>query len=255
MCSGYEIAFHSDLCINCGDCAKVCPSDAISECAERVDREKCTLCGKCVDECPSTALKIVGEYYSPHELVEKLKDNKIFYDTSKGGVTFSGGEPTMYMDYLEKVLKGLRDSDIHVAIQTAGYFDIQKFKSKILPHIDLIFYDIKFVDLSQHKKYTGKSNHVILSNFIELLKERDVKVIPIVPLVPKITSTHENLKQIAAYLKNAGCTEWRLLPYNPGGISKSVHIGRSVPSCLPRVMHDITEEEKLIAFFQRSFFV
>ncbi len=165
--SNREIAFYAHLCINCGDCQAVCPENAIClEVASRIDRKKCTLCKKCVDECPSTALKSIGRYYPVAELLEILKGYYIFYETSQGGVTFSGGEPTLYVDYVGEVIKGLKKDNIHVAIQTAGTFDVSEFRSKLLPYVDLIFYDLKFIDPVVHKKYTGQSNSRIFSSVI-----------------------------------------------------------------------------------------
>ena len=116
--SGHEIAFFAHLCINCGDCQAVCPEDAVCvDGTNRIEREKCTRCQKCVDKCPTTALKSIGKYYTVAELAEFLKSDHIFYETSKGGVTFSGGEPTLYMDYVGDVMKELKNDNIHIAIQ------------------------------------------------------------------------------------------------------------------------------------------
>jgi len=252
--SDQEIAFYPHLCINCGDCKTVCPEDAIRlDSTDRIDREMCTVCGKCTDECPSTALKSIGRYYSVAELLDILKDDHLFYETSKGGVTFSGGEPVLYMDYVGEIMKGLKNDNIHIAIQSSGLFDMSEFRSKLLPYIDLIYYDIKFVDPVQHKKYTGKSNIQILDNFVELIKVAGVQIIPRVPLIPGITAIPDNLIQVAKFLKNTGCQGYQLLPYNPGGIPKKNSTGRPVSHNLSSSMHDINEEKKLRILFQKSF--
>ncbi len=224
--SGPEIAFHANLCIACGDCEKACPECAIDlENVGRIDRARCTACGKCVEACPTTALKSVGTYFSVDKLIEKLLGDRIFYETSNGGVTFSGGEPTLYMDYVSEVMKGLKAQGIHIAIQTSGMFNFHDFETKLLPYLDLVFYDIKLFDLYKHKAFVGRGNRKILYNFATLAKESEVEIIPRIPLVPDITVSSDNLAQIDSFLKGKRCKKCELLPYNPGGASKRMALG------------------------------
>ena len=149
MNSEREIAFYPQLCIQCGDCQKACPAGAIRMDSDgRIVRKLCTRCGLCTQVCPATALKNVGEYYTPDELTDILMRDRVFYETSQGGVTFSGGEPTLYPDYVAEVMKKLRlkSNSIHLAIQTSGMFDFSEFEKKLLPSLDLIFYDLKLFD-------------------------------------------------------------------------------------------------------------
>jgi pyruvate formate lyase activating enzyme len=252
--SNCEIAFYPHLCINCGDCQKACSEDAIClESADRIDREKCTRCKNCADGCPTTALKSIGKYYSVAELVEILKSDHIFYETSNGGVTFSGGEPTLYMDYVGEVMKELKNDNIHIAIQTSGMFDMSEFKAKLLHYVDLIFYDIKFIDPVQHKKYTNRSNSQILNNFLELVRNPNVQVIPRVPLIPEITTVTENLLDIADFLTKAGCTNYQLLPYNSGGIEKRCYTGKPITSSIINITSTIKIEEEWRKIFADHF--
>ena len=253
MKSGSEIAFYPQLCINCGDCKTVCTEGAISlEQADRIMRDRCTACGNCAEECPTTALKIVGKHYSVSNLIEILLSDHIFYETSKGGVTFSGGEPTLYMDYVGEVMKELKANNVHIAIETSGRFNLEEFKTKLLPHIDLIFYDIKLYNPGKHKQYTGKSNKHILSNFADLIKKSNARIIPRLPLVPKITATTENLTQIACFLKSAGISTCELLPYNSGGITKRIAIGKDIPHDIPHSIMGCEEEKRWRKLFISS---
>lgn len=249
--SGPEIAFYPQLCINCGDCQTVCREHAIDlKDSERMIRNRCNSCAKCVKECPTTALKLAGKYYSVQKLVEILLGDRIFYQTSKGGVTFSGGEPTLYMDYVAKVMRELKKNNIHIAIETAGTFDLAEFKKKLLPYIDLIFYDIKIFDSRKHKQYTGQDNKQILTNFIELIKIPDIEIIPRIPLIPKITATTENLTRIACFLKDNKCLRYKLLSYNPAGISKRTALGQNIPEQIPQAMMRIEEDQKWRKIFR-----
>lgn len=221
-----EIAYYPDLCIGCGECASVCPERAVdASIVGQVDRNKCTACGSCVEACPTTALKIVGKYYQPDELVQLVLKNRFFHETSGGGVTFSGGEPMLYMEYLSLVLRELKGHDVHVTIQTSGTFDMSVFSKAILPYVNLVLFDLKIFDAEKHKRYTGAGNEEILTNFLSLLAA-GVQVVPRIPLVPHITATEENIRRIVAFVRDAGCRGVDLLPYNPAGRLKRRPLGK-----------------------------
>ncbi len=224
-----EIAFYDHLCMKCGECVTACPEGAVNPLLkQRIDRNRCTACEVCTEACPTTALKPVGRYYPPDELIQILLKDKIFYDVSKGGVTFSGGEPTLFMDYVRPAMRELKRNAVHIALQTSGMFDLPEFRTKLLPYIDLIFYDLKIFDPEKHKKFTGVDNHRILSNLAILAKESNVEIIPRTPLVPDITDTPENLKQIERFLKALGIPAFQCLAYNSGGDEKRTAIGKSI---------------------------
>jgi pyruvate formate lyase activating enzyme len=153
-----EIMFRGEACINAGDCRRVCPEGAIGEAGPgAIDLSQCTLCGDCVDECPSGALSIVGKYYSPDELLETLARDQAFYDNSKGGVTLSGGEPTLVMDYAAEVARKLKQRSINVLIETCGDFDWGRFEAKLLPYVDIVYADLKLLSDDLHRQFTGRS--------------------------------------------------------------------------------------------------
>lgn len=170
------------------------------------------------------ASRKIGKYYSVDELVEKIMLDSEFYKVSGGGVTFSGGEPLLHLNYLSEVMKKLKKYRLGIAVQTSGYFDYYAFKYKVQQYVDILFFDIKLMDTYLHKKYTGKGNELILDNFLAVMKEENIRVIPRVPLVPKITAIEENLLAIADFIKNAGCKEYRLLSYNEGGKAKNLNL-------------------------------
>lgn len=208
-----EIAFYQSECISCGNCKEVCPENAIMlDVQTRIIRSRCLRCGKCVDACPGTALRMVGKYYEIDHLIEILLRDKTYYDISGGGVTLSGGEPTLFVEYTSQLLRTLKENKIHTIIETSGYFHYPSFRMHILPYLSLILYDIKLIDSNSHKIHTQKSNDLILSNFRRLIKDSSVPVIPRIPLIPGITTTQENLNGISKFLQECETNQCWLLP-------------------------------------------
>jgi pyruvate formate lyase activating enzyme len=239
-----EIVYYAERCILCGSCKSVCSNQAIDlEKKNRIIHSKCDCCGKCETECPAKALRIIGKYYSPVELVEVLLSDSVFYQTSSGGVTFSGGEPTLFVDYLYNVFIRLKEHHIHIAVQTCGIFDYSVFKDKLLPFVDLVFFDLKLMDKTAYLRCTGGDLEQSLGNFRQLCRETRIRLVASIPLVQGITSTGENLTAIRKFLDDCGCNEWIFRPYHPGGISKSLSLGRKVPAYIPRKGISLKEEE------------
>jgi pyruvate formate lyase activating enzyme len=183
-------------------------------------------------------------------LTEILLRDLPFYRHSRGGVTLSGGECTLYPDYLEALLKQLKARGIHVTLETSGYFDYRTFREKILPYLDLVYYDIKIADPGAHKSSVGRSNRKILANLRLLLQEKGIEVHPRVPLVPGITATEENLSGIIDVLCEIGARDVSLLPYNPMGIEMAVSLGRPKPA-LPEGFMKPEEETEIVVLFRK----
>ena len=239
-----EIAFSERDCIMCGGCKEACPKDAIDPgIPGHIYRDRCDRCGECVSVCPGNGLRKIGSYYEAEALAEILLRDIAFYHHSGGGVTLSGGESTLYPDYLESLLKPLKTEGIHIALETSGYFNYDIFKEKILLYVDLIYYDIKIADSEWHSQITGRTNDKIFGNLRQLLKEKDVEVIPRIPIIPGITATHENLLEIARSLYETGADKVLLLPYNPMGMEMYTKLGRQKPALPERFMRPDEEKE------------
>ncbi|MHC4692978.1 MAG: glycyl-radical enzyme activating protein [Planctomycetota bacterium] len=245
-----EIVFSAGECTNCGDCAESCPQGAIELSRRgRIDRGKCLRCGQCANVCLGDGLRLIGRYYSVEELMEILLRDLPFYRHSRGGITLSGGECTLYPNYLETLLKSLKASQIHLVIETCGYFSYDVFRQKILPYIDLVYFDVKIAESDIHQKYTGKSNRKILDNLRRLLQEKPSVVCTRIPLIPGVTATRENLSAIVELLCEAGAEDVTLLPYNPMGIEMAVKLGRTKAS-LPERFMTPDEEKEVVAMFR-----
>lgn len=221
-----ELMYFAEQCIACGRCLAACPTDALRGPAPpSLDRHSCTACGRCAEECPAEALRLVGRVYSVAQLVESLLRDRLFYDASGGGVTFSGGEPTFFPHYLSEVLKALRTQGVSTAIETAGTFGWRTFEAKLLPYLDLVLFDLKLADPAQHLHHTGRGNARIIANFVRLCEQTRVQVVPRTVLVPGVTDTRANLDAIARLVEGRRCGPLQLLPFNQAGLAKRRALG------------------------------
>ena len=224
-----EIAFDPGDCIGCNTCIGVCAQKALSRDDDHfIDRAKCTLCFDCVESCPAASLSRVGKQLTVDEITEQVLKDKPFYDTSGGGVTLSGGEPSMFMDFASALLKKLKKQKIHTLIETSGFFDYDEFTKKIMPYLDEIYFDIKLFAEEDHKRYAGVSNKRILENFAKLNTDpamKKISLLPRVPLIPGITDTDFNLQGIAEFLSQQKIKKAALMRYNPLWHEKVEKIG------------------------------
>ncbi len=241
-----EILYCSERCIHCESCVQACPQAAIDlRSPSRVDRNCCNLCGRCDDVCPAGALRIVGKYWPVDRLVELLLRDMAFYRHSGGGVTLSGGECTLFPDYVETLLQRLRENGVHVALETCGYFRFEEFARKILPYLDLILFDLKLMDPGESLHYLGQPNSTILANFRTLLAQGRVAVWPRVPLIPGVTDTAANLARIVSFLSEVGASQVSVLPYNPLGLATYAALGRPAPQ-LPASFTKPEQEREVV---------
>lgn len=225
-----EIALMEKDCISCGECIPVCgpralgPGPAVT--VDSFRRDDCDRCGRCADVCPTGALKRVGRYMEIDELLPLLLRDIPFYRNSGGGVTLSGGEATMFPAYAEELLTRLKTEGVHTLVETCGLFRLETFCDRLLPHLDLVYYDVKFIDNALHERYCGRPNNVILANLEELARRIPDRLVPRVPLIPGLTAEIDNLRAIGAFLRRLGFRESPLLPYNPLWADKAVSVGR-----------------------------
>jgi pyruvate formate lyase activating enzyme len=148
----------------------------------------------------------------------------------------------LYPGYLEVLLRHLKRSRIHIALQTCGYFDFDTIATKVLPYVDLIYFDVKIADPEDHRRHTGVTNDRILRNLYRLLHQTAVKIEPRVPLIPEITAVSANLSAIMEFLTDAGAYKVTLLHYNPMGLEKYRALGRRAPDLPDRFMTPEEEE-------------
>ena len=245
-----DIVFSADTCRHCQACAETCVQGAIDLSRPgRIDRDRCVGCGQCVRVCPGKGLRQIGTHYPVESLVQILMRDVSFYRHSGGGVTLSGGECTLYPHYLESLLKNLKARQLHIALETCGYFSYAVFRRKIVPYVDLIYFDLKIADPEAHQTYTGRKNHRILRNLEQLMHERPEIVHARIALIPGITDTRENLTALVDLLHDAGVQKASLLPYNPLGIATAKQLGKRQAS-LPEKWMTPEEEEAVHMMFR-----
>ncbi len=249
--AGSEIAFAEERCLRCGECARACPRAAIDlGYRARIDRSKCDGCGQCAEVCRGGALRAIGTYWPVNELAEALLRDVSFYRHSGGGVTLSGGECTMFPGYVADLLWQLKKRNVHVAIETSGYFNWEIFSHKILPRLNLVLFDLKLADREQSIRYLGQSNQTILTNLRRLLAQDVVEVQVRIPMIPGITDGCGNLAALVGILRAAGARSVSLLPYNPLGLAMYPRLGRTVPD-LPADFNKPSREQELLDIFRR----
>ena len=162
-----------------------------------------------------------GKYYTIDTILGILDKEKVFMNQSKGGVTFSGGEPMMQFEFLLEALKACKSNGYHTAVDTSGYSSTEKFKS-IMPFTDLFLLDIKHLDEAKHIQSTGVSNTGILDNYRFLLKSgKDIMVR--IPVIPGFNDDPDNLERLRLFIsatKTQSLKKINLLPFHKIGSSK-----------------------------------
>ena len=168
-----------------------------------------------------------GNWYTLEELLYRVLIDRPFFDSTGGGVTVSGGEPTFQMHFVGAFLQRLRQESIDTAIETCGFFHYASFEKHLLPYLNRIYFDLKIMDEAEHHRLTGQSNRPILVNLARLSRETAIPLNVRVPLVPGMTATPENLAAIGLFLRDHGIKDVTLLPYNPLWQDKAIKMGRT----------------------------
>lgn len=227
MAMAQEIVFLQNKCIGCGDCGQSCPYKAltVTEPGLLTAAASCRACGACTEACPTGARERVGRPVTVAEVMKEIEKDRVFYEESGGGVTFSGGEALLQPDFLDSLLTACKAGGLHTALDTSGYAawpSIARIKDKV----DLFLYDLKHMDDGKHRLYTGVSNQLILANLKELTASHR-KIWIRVPVIPGLNDDGENIKAMGAFLAALHLSEVFLLPYHHIAADKYRRLGRT----------------------------
>ena len=220
------IMYQSMNCIHCGRCVTACKKNAIDfENKGFINREICTACGECVNVCPASALTLKGRKMTVEQVIKELKKDAINYRRSGGGITLSGGEPLVQSDFSKELLKAAKAQGWHTAIETTGYAN-KKVIEEVFQYIDLVLMDIKNINSSIHKEYTGVTNEIILENARRISEITNTVVR--VPVIPEFNSSKERILEICNFVKTLNDVKTiHLLPYHTYGQNKYELLGRN----------------------------
>jgi pyruvate formate lyase activating enzyme len=208
-------SYKEERCIRCGECVENCPEQALCLEAGGVvsSGSPCTRCFTCTEICPAEAREKVGRKLTALELFNEIQKDTPFYDTSGGGVTFSGGEPLMQLEFLIELLKLCGNEQIHRAVDTTGHASYETLMS-VTEETDLVLFDLKMMDSVKHEKYTGVSNHLILDN-LRHLAQKEIDLIIRIPLIPGVNDDVDNLDRTGSFLNDLpGVQKVHILPYH-----------------------------------------
>ena len=234
-----SLFFRSEKCIGCGYCFKACPRNAhrAGESGEHsLDRVACERCGSCARECHADALEMAGRSATVDEIISLVARDRVFYATSGGGLTLSGGEPLAQPDFALALLQAAKEQQIHTALETCGHAPFEVFE-KILPCVDFIIFDLKCADPQRHLEMTGVSNDLILANARRLAALRRIQLIRI-PWIAGLNTDAASLESAIALLKSLAVPPpEELMRYHALGESNRAALGME-PAALPRLEDD-----------------
>jgi len=230
-----EMGLYEEKCTGCGACVDICPSRAAvltNQNIVAVDRKLCTACGVCESLCPASARKIIGTQISVSDVVHELEKDAVFYHRSNGGVTLSGGDPSLQPQFSANILKKAVGLGFHTAMETCGHVQWHLME-KMLAFLDLVYVDLKHMDSKTHRLLTGKGNELILDNIQRIdAQAPGTELVLRIPLIPGVNDSRENVHEIGCFISRLKRVKrLELLPYHRYGVSTYKVVGK--PYLLP----------------------
>ncbi|MCL2247719.1 MAG: glycyl-radical enzyme activating protein [Oscillospiraceae bacterium] len=188
-----KFLYHPRRCVACGACVAQAGGSSVD--SEDGFEESSVICFY-------DAYEMVGEPISDKKLASDLLRDKVFYDQSGGGVTFSGGDPVLQAEFFFEVAMRLKDADVHVALDTSGHFPWEKLVP-LVSACDLILFDLKFLSRVLHRRYTGVDNQLILENAMKIAYSGKPMIIRMI-LVPGVNDSYTEISGRLAFVKSLG---------------------------------------------------
>ena len=238
------LMFQWELCTLCGECVKACKRSAHSVCdgVHKIDRKLCIKCGECTDQCLNSALEIKGKEMTVEQVFVEISKDKLFYQTSGGGMTLSGGEPLMQGDFAYELLKRCKTEAIKTCVETSGFVRHEDFL-RLMLEIDVLLFDYKASDPQKHKELTGQTNELILKN-LDSAYLAGKEIYLRCPLVPGVNDSDTHLQGIAALSKKyPNMAGIEIVPYHCMGDVKIERMGESAR--MPELANASEEQKSL----------
>ena len=221
-----ELMLAAHNCMTCGQFETPCPVcwDRAGSANIRIEE-----LGERPAVCPTGAIHWVGERRTAGAVMQEVRRDAPFYDR-RGGLTLTGCEATMQPAFAEALLRLARAEGIHTALETSGQTQWPVF-ARLLPHLDLLLYDVKHIDSEVHRRFTGLDNALILENLRRIAALPAPQLIVRVPVIPGFNADAASLNAIAAFVLSLGhrVSEINLLPYHTLGKAKYRALGRDYP--------------------------
>ena len=219
------VYYDAERCIGSAACVEACPEGALALTAQGVLDTHALCCGQgsCVDACPTEALRWVGSRYTVDELVREIEKDRLFYEESGGGVTFSGGEPLLQWEFLLDVLQACGARGLHRAVDTTGVTSAEVL-DEVAACTDLFLYDLKTLDAELHDRATGVPLATVLDNLDRLLSA-GARVRIRIPLVPGVNDG-DNMDEVGTFLSSLpGIDGVDVLPFHASARDKHRKFG------------------------------
>ncbi|PKO00599.1 MAG: glycyl-radical enzyme activating protein [Chloroflexi bacterium HGW-Chloroflexi-4] len=218
-----EVQWIGNRCIGCDSCIDACEKEGLSKKPVGIDRDRnlCDACGDCVRACPSGAMEMLGEAISVDDLVSELVKDRAYFEKSGGGVTLSGGEPSLQPAFTLELMKALKHVGLSVALDSCGLCAPETLVD-LVAEADIVLFDLKLIDDKAHRKWTGVSNARILNNLQVVTREIEAsngakRLWVRTPLIPSATDSRDNIQGIGQHLADkvgAAAERWELCAFN-----------------------------------------
>ncbi len=237
---GPQLQYFSHRCTGCRACAAVCPHHVhtFKEGVHQVHYSDCTACGLCAERCPNQALKLIGQEMSAAQVMDVIKRDRSFYETSGGGLTISGGEPTTQPEFLLELLGLAKKESIHTCLETNGYIP-EALLTKLISLVDLFLLDYKITGAKELYQHTHASG-ALWQHTLATLAQQNAAVILRLPIIPGINDTPAHFEHAAQLKRDHPCIQAvEIMPYHAIGAAKWEQLGLSyslkdLPSATPR---------------------
>jgi pyruvate formate lyase activating enzyme len=186
-------------------------------------------------------------------LLQVVENDRVYFDESRGGVTFSGGEPFAQPEFLRDLLRACEERELKVVLDTCGHVEPEIFR-ELAPKASHLLFDLKIMDEEKHEAFTGTHNRWILENLAWVSgngRPGDSPSVTVrIPLIPGINDDEENLRAVVDFLTGLDAPPpVDILPYHRMGVDKYRRVGREyeLPDVDPPPEHVIHSAVRILS--------